>query len=124
MFTFMSGYVLGQRSAAQAAAFSRSAGAADGLSSMMKDNELDERIDRLLLLVEAMWSLMREQGFSDEDLMAKLVELDEADGVADGRRTRQPSVCRKCGSKVAASLSACQFCGQALTSEPGPFAGA
>ena len=52
-----------------------------------------------------MWSLMREQGFSDEALMAKLVELDEADGVADGRRTRQPSVCRKCGSKVAASLS-------------------
>lgn len=124
MFTFMSGYVLGQRSAAQAAAFSRSAGAAQGIASTIKDNELDERIDRLLLLVEAMWALLREQGLSDEDLMAKVVELDEADGVADGRHTPQPTACRGCGAKVAAGLTACQFCGRELEVQPGPFTGA
>src|SRR5690606_19048091 len=73
---FMWGYVMGQNAATQAAAFARAAGTADAMESRMRLIDVDERIDRLVLLVEAMWSLMREQGFSDEDLAARLMELD------------------------------------------------
>jgi hypothetical protein len=121
MFEFMWGYVMGQRSAAQASAFARSAGSAQAASTRTELNGLDDRIDRLLLLVQAMWGLLEEAGYSEEALTAKLVELDEADGVADGRHTQMPATCGKCGSKVAVGLSACQFCGEPLPDEPDPF---
>ena len=86
-------------------------------------NDVDERVDRLLLLVEAMWELTKEQHrLSDQHLADKLVELDEADGTADGRRTPTPMDCRSCGSKVTAGLPACQFCGTPVPAgEPDPF---
>lgn len=108
---------MGQKSATQAAAFARSAGTADAMASNLRMIDVDERVDRLVLLLEAMWSLMREQGFSDADLAARLMELDQSDGSIDGRRTIPPATCRSCGSKVAAGLTACQFCGTALPAE-------
>ncbi len=114
MFDFMWGYVMGQKSAAQASAFARSAGSADALTSTRKLNDVDDRIDRLVLLVQAMWAMLREQGFSDEQLAAKLAELDGADGAVDGVRAKRPTDCRSCGSKIAAGLRACQFCGETV----------
>ncbi|MFP3914637.1 MAG: hypothetical protein ACLFWM_07155 [Actinomycetota bacterium] len=121
MLDFMWGYVMGQRSASQAASFARSAGTADAMTSRMRMLDVDERIDRLVLLVEAMWSLLREQGFSDEELAERLMELDQADGSLDGRRVAPPSTCASCGSKVAAGLAACQFCGAAVPTDATPF---
>lgn len=123
MFDFMWGYVMGQKSAAQASAFARSAGTADAMRHTIKLNDVDERIDRLLLLIEAMWSLLRDQGYTDEQLAARLAELDLLDGSADSRRTPKTTDCRECGSKVAAGLSACQFCGAPVAADlaPGPF---
>ena len=123
MFDFMWGFVMGQKSAAQASAFARSAGSADALTSTRKLNDVDDRIDRLLLLVEAMWALLKEQGFTDQQLADKLVELDQGDGSVDGMRSRKPSDCRSCGSKIAAGLGACQFCGATVLDAvaPGPF---
>ena len=108
MLEFMWGYVMGQKSATQAAAFARSAGAADAMASNLRMIDVDERVDRLVLLLEAMWSLMREQGFSDADLAARLMELDQSDGRADGRRLTPPATCANCGSKVAAVLAPAQ----------------
>ena len=123
MFDFMWGYVMGQKSAAQASAFARSAGSADALTSTRKLNDVDDRIDRLVLLVQAMWALLSEEGFTDEQLAAKILEMDLADGAEDGRRTPRASDCPTCGSKVAAGLKMCQFCGTALpeATSSGPF---
>lgn len=111
----------GQRSATDAAVYARSANAADSTSSHRRLIDVDERIDRLLLLVEAMWSLLEENGFSDQDLADRLIQLDHSDGNLDGRRVPPPSTCRSCGSKVAAGLAACQFCGTAIAADPTPF---
>lgn len=121
MLDFIWGYVMGQKSATQAAAFARAAGTADAMEYRMRLIDVDERIDRLVLLVEAMWSLMREQGFSDEDLAARLMELDAGDGLADGRRTSPPRTCSSCGSKVAAGIPACQICGEPMPGDTTPF---
>lgn len=117
----MWGYVMGQKSATDAAVYARSAGTASSMASHRRLIDVDERVDRLVLLVEAMWSLLEEHGFSDEELAARLIELDQSDGNLDGRRIPPPATCRSCGSKVASGLTACQFCGTDLPTDSRPF---
>jgi hypothetical protein len=114
MFDFLMGYVLGERAASRAAAFSRSAGAAAGSAAAGDMYDLELRMDRLLLVVDAMWSLMRENGLTDEDLAARIRQLDESDGTVDGRRTPQPVRCQNCDSMVEPGRPTCAFCGAAV----------
>ena len=120
---FLTGYVLGQQGTLSARLAALTAGgqgtsAADVLA-------LEDRLDRLVLVLGAMWSLLEERGFTNDDLIARINEIDRADGLADGRRFSGPSECASCGSKVAPGLTACQFCGTELpVSSLDPFAGA
>jgi hypothetical protein len=123
MFPMIAGYVMGQRAAARAGAFSvvsnhMSAGGGAGALEA-----LDERVDRLLLVIEAMWTLLKEQGLTDEQLAARIAELDAADGAADGRRAGAITTCTSCGSKVAAGLPRCQICGTETGVAQGPLDG-
>ena len=108
---FLIGYVLGERAASRAAAFSRDAGA--GAASQVTGDLFDtnERIDRLLLVVDAMWSMLRERGYTDEDLAARIRAVDESDGTADGVRRPRPRRCTKCESMVEPGRKTCAFCG-------------
>lgn len=73
-------------------------------------NNAHARIDRLLLVNEAIWHLVAEPlGFTVEDLQAKIHELDEADGVRDGRRQQVARDCH-CGAKINAAAEICMFC--------------
>jgi len=72
---------------------------------------LDERIDRLTLLCEAMWNVIVDQHeLSEDDLVRSLVALDESDGTQDGRKNRAPIPC-ECGAMVNPRVGNCQFCG-------------
>lgn len=123
MFDFLMGYVLGERAASRAAAFSRDAGAAAGGAGAGELYDLNLRMDRMLLAVDAMWSLMRDSGLSDDDLAERIRMLDEADGVADGRRTPQPIRCTSCDSMIAPGRATCTFCGADAPETPGPLEG-
>ena len=58
----------------------------------LHDEQLDDRIDRLLLVVEAMWGLLREHtGLADEELFRRIEAVDLEDGVSDRRRRNQSS---------------------------------
>ena len=81
---------------------------------------LDERLGRTLLVIEALWTLLKEAGYTDEQLAARLTELDEAEGMVDGRHVPHPSTCSNCGSKVAEGLPRCQFCGTDIVPASGP----
>ena len=72
---------------------------------------LDERLGRTLLVIEALWTLLKEAGYTDEQLTARLAELDHAEGMVDGRHVPHPATCPSCQSKVAEGLPRCQFCG-------------
>jgi len=113
--SFLSGYVLGQH-ATQSARLAVLSGSGSGPSL---DDLLDvhERIDRLVLVVEAMWSMLEEGGYSAEQLQQRIEAIDAADGTADGKRTAKIEQCRACGSKIAAGLPACQFCGTKLAGD-------
>lgn len=119
MFGFVSGYVAGQRVAARSSAYSHSALANSSIQTGAEIDQVNERVDRLLLVVDAMWSLMRDSGWTDEQLQQRIAELDAADGVMDGRRTPRARPCPKCEAMVAADRSSCAFCGAETASGPG-----
>jgi hypothetical protein len=110
--TFLTGYVLGQhgaQSARLASTVSNRSGS--GVEELL---DLHDRVDRLLLVVDGIWSLLEDAGYTDEQLRQRIQEIDLADGTEDGRRTQSVAQCAVCDAKVAAGLPACQFCGTAL----------
>jgi hypothetical protein len=82
---------------------------------------LEDRIERLLLLTDAMWELLSERaGVTDEELAAKVREIDgRGDGAVDGRRGREMRRCTSCQAAVQHGRTTCTFCGA-----PAPGAGA
>lgn len=114
--SFLSGYVLGQHGT-QSARLAILSGSGSG-PSVEDLLDVHDRVDRLVLVVEAMWSLLEEGGYAADQLKDRIAEIDNADGQADGKRTAQVAQCRACGSKVAAGLVACQFCGTRVAGEP------
>jgi hypothetical protein len=119
MFDFLMGYVMGERAASRAASMSRAAGGSAG-STAGEFHDVNERVDRLILVVDAMWSLLKDSGWTDEQLKERLSQIDLADGVEDGRRTPKPTRCEKCGSMVEVGRSSCAFCGVAVSGQMGP----
>lgn len=108
---FITGYVLGSRDAA----LTRSAATAMGRRTPeSKVLDLHDRVDRLVLVVEAMWELLEETGVSEERLVEKIRALDASDGVEDGKVTRKPVTCASCGSSSPAGRATCQVCGEPL----------
>ncbi|NOX22675.1 MAG: hypothetical protein GXP36_06245 [Actinobacteria bacterium] len=110
---FFIAYAMGRSSAARA---ERAAASLPSVSGVSIDTveDLSERINRLVLMSAAMWSIMEENGATQEDLMARMEEIDAADGVLDGRMTPKAHRCAKCDSMIAPGLRACQFCGEPL----------
>ena len=107
--TFLSGYILGQHGA-QSARLASSALSGSG-ASVHDVADLNERVDRLILVIDAMWSLLEEAGYSDVQLRRRIAEIDRTDGVEDGKRTDLAATCGSCGSKVPVGRETCQFCG-------------
>jgi hypothetical protein len=74
---------------------------------------IEQRLDQLLLVVQAMWSLLQEKtGLTDAELLARMTELDARDGATDGRVTKSPVKCAKCGAAVSRKFNRCLFCGE------------
>ncbi|MGB7158077.1 MAG: hypothetical protein WBD40_08425 [Tepidisphaeraceae bacterium] len=75
---------------------------------------LEDRIDRMLLTNMAMWSLLRDaMGWTDQDLVARVQELDLQDGVADGKVTcASPTTCPRCQRTFSPRHRRCLYCGQ------------
>lgn len=76
-------------------------------------SRVEQRVDQLLLVVQAMWTLIQEKtGLTDAELLARMTELDARDGTADGHVRRPPVKCAKCGAMVARKFNRCLFCGE------------
>jgi len=74
---------------------------------------LEARLDRLVLVVHAMWTLLREKtDLTDADLIKRATELDAQDGTVDGRVSRPPVPCSSCGAMICRKFNRCLFCGE------------
>lgn len=71
---------------------------------------LERRLERLTLLCQAMWTLVRDRnGVSEDDLARRVQELDLKDGKLDGRLA--PGVaCAACGRVSSRRHPRCLYC--------------
>ena len=78
-------------------------------------NRLQRRIERLSLCCQALWEMLREKhGLTEEELQARILEIDLRDGTTDGKVRMQIVDCPSCGSKTNTKRALCVICGAPL----------
>jgi hypothetical protein len=90
--------------------------------SAMSSDKTRKNTERLYLVVQAMWELLKDKaGLTDADLDAKVQEIDMRDGRLDGQDSTQtdPLTCRQCGRTILSGQAQCSWCG--TQAEGGPF---
>ena len=84
-------------------------GAADRLAA------LQNHVERLSLACQALWELLRDRTeLTEEDLEAKVVEVDMRDGRLDAKIGTTQQDCPACGRKTNSTRSICIMCGAPL----------
>jgi hypothetical protein len=94
-------------------------GAARGAERVAQDAEqLQAELSRLTLACAALWSLLKEHGHTDEQLLARMEELDLRDGKLDGRMAPEAITCVACQRKTKPGRRTCLYCGSDLPAGP------
>ena len=75
--------------------------------------------ERLFLIVEALWEIVKEQNNLNDDHLVNLIdEIDGRDGKVDGKKAKsvRPD-CPNCGRKIIGHNKSCLWCGAAIKPE-------
>lgn len=74
---------------------------------------LEMRIDALELTCAALWTLLKHHhGYTDDELVRAIHDVDARDGVVDGKITHSAKVCPHCNRKVLTrNPTKCSWCG-------------
>lgn len=110
------GSVYSQAVAAQAQTDANDAQAA-AREARSEVESLRQDIDRLLMITEALWTLLqKEHGYADNVLSELVKEIDLRDGRLDGKSVAvaPPAPCPACGKINSSRRSVCIYCGQSL----------
>jgi hypothetical protein len=84
-----------------------------------KAESVEQRLDRAMVTLEAIWTLLRERlPLTDEELAKRIVEVDESDGILDGKVRRPPKACPHCKKTIPARFLRCLYCGEIVAAEP------
>lgn len=77
--------------------------------------------ERLFMITEALWTILKEQhGYTDEDLIHRVEDIDLRDGKLDGKVARKPSPpCAQCNRPIIGRHAVCLYCG--ARTPRGPF---
>jgi hypothetical protein len=76
---------------------------------------LERQVERLALASQALWELLRATGaLSDEQLLAKMQEIDLRDGKVDGKMGAGRAECPECHRLSHTRHAACMYCGAEL----------
>jgi hypothetical protein len=77
--------------------------------------ELEFHLDRMALASQALWEILRSRlEIPEEELLAKIGEIDLRDGVKDQRMTPQLISCPKCGRRMNTKTTRCIYCGTSV----------
>ena len=77
--------------------------------------EVEDHIDRLALVNQAVWALVKDRlGLTEDMLMKKMREIDLLDGVEDGKVTRRPNDCPSCQRPLSQRHKRCMYCGHEI----------
>ena len=109
-------------SAARSAAASQTAAtraSSDARQAQTEVQELEARLDRVMLASEAMWTLLREKmGVTDEELLNRINDIDLSDGKLDGKVRKTAVSCPKCSRTISRRFPQCMYCGQPIMHDP------
>lgn len=77
-------------------------------------------VEKLLMITEALWSILKEQhGYTDEDLIKRVQEIDLRDGIADGKVAKQVQpLCPQCRRTMIRNQPKCLYCGAEFKRNP------
>ena len=79
---------------------------------------LSHRVERLSIACQALWEILREKAHMDDDeIRAKMLEIDLRDGELDGKMTRHPIKCAACGQMGNSARTTCLYCGADMPRE-------
>jgi hypothetical protein len=76
--------------------------------------ELRKDVDRLLMINEAMWKMLRERlEFTDAELVQRIHDIDLEDGHLNGRKgPSAPRKCPHCEKPLSKHRPTCLYCGK------------
>ena len=82
--------------------------------------ELQGEVERLLLITEALWSILKEKhGLDENELVKQITLIDLEDGRLDGRKApTPPQPCPKCQRMLGKHRPRCLFCGEPIAADP------
>lgn len=76
---------------------------------------LQANLQKAMMINEALWELIRENhGLTENDLHAKIYEIDMRDGTLDGKNQRKAQQCPECKRMVSPRHPACIYCGHII----------
>jgi hypothetical protein len=76
-------------------------------------DQLEDKIDSLALTCQSLWEILRDQtGLTEEELTAKVNEIDLRDGLRDGKMGSGGEPCTKCGRVLSKRHMRCMYCGE------------
>lgn len=79
---------------------------------------ISRQVDRLSLACQAMWELLRDRSdLTEDDIEAKILEIDGRDGRVDGKIATKLTNCTACGRPTNSSRGSCVMCGAPLKRE-------
>ena len=81
---------------------------------------LTHDVDRLLLISEALWTLMKQQhGYADDVLIKLIEEIDQKKTIVDGLAIKNPpQLCPSCHRPNSAKRMFCIYCGNPIPGNP------
>ena len=80
-----------------------------------KIDDLTDKVERLSLACQGMWELIRDRTqITEQDLEAKMLEIDARDGKVDGKISTQALNCHACGRPTSSKRNRCVMCGAPL----------
>ncbi len=91
----------------------------DANSAQRKADALEGDVERLLMITEALWGILKEQlNYEDDELMRRIQEIDMRDGTLDGKVSKQaPKKCKSCNRTVMKKRPQCLYCGHVNQAE-------
>jgi hypothetical protein len=81
---------------------------------------LESEVERLLMITEALWSILQEKfGYEEQELIKRMIMIDMRDGKLDGKvAASSPKKCPKCERTLFKKRPRCLYCGEPVATDP------
>lgn len=95
------------------ALFSAQEASREARSATTRTVSLEHEVERLLMITEALWLILKEEhGYDDDKLRQRVMEIDMRDGKLDGQvAATAPVQCPNCQRTLSKKRPRCIYCG-------------